>query len=52
MDKGVLLLHVNALAHIAQIAKATMHDCGFETMDHPPFSPDLASGIAMLTMNH
>lgn len=42
LAKGVLLLHDNASVHTAQIAKTTARDCGFETMDHPPYSPDLA----------
>uniref|UniRef100_H2ZZ49 Mos1 transposase HTH domain-containing protein n=1 Tax=Latimeria chalumnae TaxID=7897 RepID=H2ZZ49_LATCH len=41
-SKGVLLLHNNAPVHKARVALAATHECGFEQLDHPPYSPDLA----------
>ena len=40
--QGVLLHHDNAPAHTSHVATATIHDCGFELLSHPPYSPDLA----------
>lgn len=42
LTAGVLLLHDNAPVHKARVAKAAMQDCGFEEINHPPYSPDLA----------
>ncbi|XP_030003909.1 histone-lysine N-methyltransferase SETMAR-like [Sphaeramia orbicularis] len=39
---GVLLLQDNAPVHTAQVAVAEAHNCGFELLPHPPYSPDLA----------
>lgn len=39
---GVLLLHDNAPVHTARVSKAAARDCGFEEIQHPPYSPDLA----------
>ena len=41
-SKGVLLHLDNAPAHTSVIALAAINDCGFELIQHPPFSPDLA----------
>ena len=38
----MLLHHDNAPAHTSHVATATIHDCGFELLSHPPYSPDLA----------
>ena len=32
----------NAPAHTSAVAMASIHQCGFETLDQPPNSPDLA----------
>ena len=32
----------NVPAHKSMVAMAAMRDCGFELIDHPPYSPDLA----------
>jgi len=43
--KGVLFLHHNAPAHRAHRALATQKKLvylGFQCLDHPPYSPDLA----------
>jgi len=42
LGRGVLLLHDNAPVHTAAVAKATVKECGFEELEHPPYSPDLA----------
>jgi histone-lysine N-methyltransferase SETMAR len=36
------LLHDNAPAHTAAVAKDAVKECGFEEIEHPPYSPDLA----------
>ncbi len=40
--KSVLLLHDNAPAHTARVAQVAIRDCGFEQLNHPAYSPDLA----------
>ena len=40
--KGVLFHQDNAPAHKSVVAIAAVSDCGFELVDHPPYSPDLA----------
>ena len=42
LTKGVLLHQDNAPAHKSLVAMSAVHDCGFELIDHPPYSPDLA----------
>lgn len=42
MSKGVLLQHDNAPAHKSAIAQHAIRDCGYELIQHPPYSPDLA----------
>ena len=42
LTKGVLFHQDNAPAHKSAIAMATVHACGFQVVDHPPYSPDLA----------
>lgn len=42
LAKGVLLLQDNAPVHKSRIAMAALSKCGFENLDHPPYSPDLA----------
>ena len=39
---GVLLLQDNAPSHTSQVAKRAVRDAGFEEINHPPYSPDLA----------
>ena len=42
MTKRVLFRLDNAPAHKSVVAMAAVCDCGFELVDHPPYSPDLA----------
>ena len=35
-------------AHQSVIAMAAVHNCGFELIDHLPYSPDLASSVFKL----
>uniref|UniRef100_A0A8D2KSQ6 Tc1-like transposase DDE domain-containing protein n=1 Tax=Varanus komodoensis TaxID=61221 RepID=A0A8D2KSQ6_VARKO len=42
LTTGVLLLQDNAPIHMAHVWKAAVQDCGFEEINHPPYSPDLA----------
>lgn len=51
MTAGVLLLHDNAPVHKARIAKAAVRECGFEEINHPPYSPDLAPSDYFLFPN-
>ena len=39
---GVLFHQDNAPAHKAAVAMAAIQETGFELLDHPPYSPDLA----------
>ena len=38
---GVLFHQDNSPAHKSVVAMAAVHDCDFELVDHPPYSPDL-----------
>jgi len=40
--KGVLFLHDNAPAHLALSTQKKLAYLGFQCLDHPPCSPDLA----------
>lgn len=42
LRQGVLLHQDNAPAHTSAVAKAAIGECGFELLQHPPYSPDLA----------
>ena len=42
LTKGVLLHQDNTPAHKSLVAMSAVHDCGFELIDHLPYSPDLA----------
>ena len=42
LSKGVLFHQDNAPVHKSAIAMAAINDCGFELVEHPPYSPDLA----------
>ena len=42
VTKGVLFLHYNAPAHQALATQKKLSYLGFQCLDHPPYSPDLA----------
>ena len=42
LTRGVLFHQDNAPAHTSHAAMAAIRDCGFELLNHPPYSPDLA----------
>jgi hypothetical protein len=42
LSAGVLLLHDNAPAHMSAKSQAAIWQCGFQQLNHPPHSPDLA----------
>jgi len=42
VTKGVLFLHDNAPAHRALSTQHKLIYLGFQCLDHPPYSPDLA----------
>ena len=51
LTKGVLMKQDNAPAHKSLVAMSAAHDCGFELIDHPPHSPDLALSYYFLFPN-
>lgn len=42
LSRGVLLQDDNASPHKCQLSKKTVANLGFESLQHPPYSPDLA----------
>lgn len=42
LTKGILLLHDNARPHTAARSREMIDSFGWEVLDHPPYSPDLA----------
>ena len=42
LKKGVLLLQDNASSHTCALTKETADRLGYEILQHPPYSPDLA----------
>jgi histone-lysine N-methyltransferase SETMAR len=42
VTKGVLFLHSNAQAHRELATQKKLAYLGFQVLDHPPYSPDLA----------
>ena len=40
--KGSILLHDNARLHVAQLTLQKLNKLGYETLPHPPYSPDLS----------
>ena len=42
MGTGPLLLHDNAPSHTSQLAIRAAARAGYEILQHPPYSPDLA----------
>ena len=48
---GVLLLHDIVTVHKSRVAQAAIHECKFEQLNHPPYSPDLAPSDYYLFRN-
>jgi len=42
LSAGVLLLHNNAPVHMSAKSQAAIQQFGFQQLNHPPYSPDLA----------
>ena len=42
LSKGIVLLHDSARPHVANRTKDLIKSFKWETLDHPPYSPDLA----------
>ena len=42
LSRGICLLADNAPAHSSQVAVDKARACGFEILQHPPYSPNLA----------
>jgi len=42
VTEGVLFLHANARSHQALATHKKLAYLGFQSLDHPPYSPDLA----------
>jgi len=42
LQQGVLLHSDNAPAHTSAVAIVAIRECGFELLNHPPYSTDLA----------
>ncbi|XP_045445715.1 histone-lysine N-methyltransferase SETMAR-like [Melitaea cinxia] len=42
ISKGILFLQDNAPVHTARIARQALLETGFDEVNHPPYSPDLA----------
>ena len=40
--KGPILLHDNAQPHIAKLSLSKLNELGYETLPHPPYSPNLS----------
>ena len=49
--KKVLFHQDNAPAHKCAVAMAKLHQLGYELVDHPPYSPDLAASDFFLFPN-
>ncbi|UYV83506.1 hypothetical protein LAZ67_23001258 [Cordylochernes scorpioides] len=39
----IILLHDNVRSHVAQVVKAALQEFKWEVLQHPPYSPDLAT---------
>ena len=42
LSADVLLLHDNAPVYMSAKSQAAIRQCGFQQLNHPPYSPDLA----------
>ena len=51
LTKGVLFHQDNDHGHKSVVAMAAVRDCGFQLVDHRPYSPDLAPSDLFLFPN-
>ncbi|KOC63367.1 Histone-lysine N-methyltransferase SETMAR, partial [Habropoda laboriosa] len=51
MEQGVLLLHDKAAVPKGKVVMAAVIKCGFQTLNHPPYSPDLTPSYFYLFPN-
>ncbi|XP_063387179.1 histone-lysine N-methyltransferase SETMAR-like [Cydia fagiglandana] len=51
LRKGILFLQDNAPVHTAHVARRALKEVGFDEIDHPPYSPDLAPSDYFLFNN-
>lgn len=51
LSKVVRLLHDNAPVHTAAVSQEAIRECGFQEMEHPPYSPDMAPSDYYLFSN-
>ena len=51
LTKGVIFHHGNAPAQKSVVALSTVHACGYELINHPPYSPNLAPSNYFLFPN-
>lgn len=51
LSRGVMLLHDNAPVHKSKKAIDALRECGFQELNHPPYSPDLAPSDYFLFRN-
>ena len=51
LTRGVLFQQDNAPVHESEVAMSAIHSAGFELIDHPPYSPDLAPSDFFLFPN-
>ena len=42
LSDGIILLHNNIRVHIANLVRDKFQRFGWETLQHPPYSPDLS----------
>ena len=42
LSDGIILLHDNASPHTANLATVTLQRFGWETLEHPPYIPNLS----------
>ncbi|KFD58243.1 hypothetical protein M514_01006 [Trichuris suis] len=50
LSRGILLLYDNAPVQKSSAALAAVHECGFELLSHPPYSPDLAHPVTIFCL--
>ena len=51
LSRGVCLLHDNARPHSAHVTTVLLEKFKWDILDHPPYSPDLASSVYHLFLH-